>query len=149
MLFRLPLLACLLFATHLAVAQANDGFQRRDGSMYLIRNGETRPMTRDVRLPNGRLITRDGFVVARDGKRTELKDGQGCTLLGEPVAIRPQPDGRLLLATSVAPRPAAPAAPVSYSEAVWRWLEGRGKGKGRGRGKGHEKFKHKHKHDDD
>lgn len=147
MRFQLPLLACLLFATHLAAAQANDGFQRRDGSMYLIRNGETRPMTRDARLPNGRLITRDGFVVARNGTRTELKDGQGCTLLGEPVAIRPQPDGRLLLATSAASRAAAPAASVGYSEAVWRWLGGRGKG----RGKGHEKSKHKHKdkRDDD
>lgn len=149
MLFRICLLTCLLGATHLASAQGNDGFQRRDGTMYLVRNGETRPMTRDVRLPNGRLITRDGFVVARDGKRTELKDGQGCTLLGEPVAIRPQPDGRLLLATRAAPRAAAPAsaAPRSYSEAVWRWLEGRGRGKGKGR----EKFKHKDKdkHDDD
>ncbi|GAB2772946.1 hypothetical protein HNQ93_000839 [Hymenobacter luteus] len=147
MLFRICLLTCLLGATHLASAQGNDGFQRRDGTMYLIRNGETRPMTRDARLPNGRLITRDGFVVARDGKRTELKDGQGCTLLGEPVAVRPQPDGRLLLATSAAPRAAAPAAPISYSEAVWRWLEGRGRGKGKGR----EKSKHKArgKHDDD
>lgn len=147
MRFRFLLLSCLFCATHLAAAQTNDGFQRRDGSMYLIRNGETRPMTRDMRLPNGRLITRDGFVVARDGKRTELKDGQGCTLLGEPVAIRPQPDGRLLLATSAAPRPAAPAAPGSYSEAVWRWLEGRGRGKGKGHGK--LKRKHKGKHDDD
>lgn len=147
MLARFSLLACLFFVTHLAVGQANDGFQRRDGSMYLIRNGEARPMTRDARLPNGRLITRDGFVVARDGKRTELKDGQGCTLLGEPVGIRPQPDGRLLLATSTAPRPGGPAASVGYPEEVWRWLEGRGRGKGKG--KGHGKHKHKPRHNDD
>ncbi|MBX0291526.1 hypothetical protein K3G63_13835 [Hymenobacter sp. HSC-4F20] len=145
MLFRLSLLVCLLFTTSLGVAQTNDGFQRRDGSMYLIRNGEARPMTRDVRLPNGRLITRDGFVVARDGKRTEVKDGQGCTLLGEAVAINTQPNGRLVLASKAANRApsSAPASTYgSYREAVLRWLGGEGKGHGKG------KHKRKRKHDD-
>ncbi|UOQ78812.1 hypothetical protein MUN84_09900 [Hymenobacter sp. 5516J-16] len=92
MLSRFSLLTCCLaLLAHCATAQANDGFQRRDGGMYLIRNGETRPMTRDIRLPNGRLVTRDGFVVGRDGSRTELKDGQGCSLLGRPWPVSPNP----------------------------------------------------------
>ncbi|GAB3303011.1 hypothetical protein GCM10027348_30460 [Hymenobacter tenuis] len=127
----------LLSAAVKVQAQANDGFQRRDGSMYTVRNGEARPLTRDVRLPNGRLITRDGFVVSRDGQRTELKDGQGCSLLGEPVAISKQADGRLLLGAHSSVTPAG-AAQNAWGQ---RW-------KGRGKGKGHGKNKWKRKHDD-
>ncbi|GAB3232151.1 hypothetical protein GCM10027346_19190 [Hymenobacter seoulensis] len=127
----------LLSAAVKVQAQANDGFQRRDGSMFTVRNGEARLLTRDVRLPNGRLITRDGFVVSRDGQRTELKDGQGCSLLGEPVAVSKQDDGRLLLGAR------SSVTPASAAQNAWgqRW-------KGRGKGKGHGKNKWKRKHDD-
>lgn len=141
MFFRLSLLASLLVSASVAQAQTNDGFQRRDGTMYLVRNGEARPMTRDARLPNGRLITRDGFVVTREGQRTELKDGQGCTLLGEAVAVTTQPNGRLLLAGRAGNRTSAATPAGSYQQAVLRWLEGRGKG--------HGKHKRKHKRHDD
>ncbi|MBT2556939.1 hypothetical protein J7E24_04025 [Hymenobacter sp. ISL-91] len=97
MRFCLLLLASFLLLTNLAAAQANDGFQRRDGAMFVVRNGEIRPMPHDVQLPNGRRVTRDGWVVARDGRRTELRDGQGCTMLGEVARTALDSRGRVLL----------------------------------------------------
>lgn len=137
----------LLMAAQPARAQADDGFRRVDGTMYVIRNGQQRPMTRDARLPNGRTITRDGFVVARDGQRTELPEGRGCTLLGDPVAVAAHPNGRLSLASSGRAAPgAAPAVFVAdraLLAEVQRWWTGKAKGKGR-----HKKGKHRgRKHD--
>lgn len=132
LLTRLLFLLFLLQRTS-AFAQANDGFQRRDGTMYVVRNGEIRPMPHDVHLPNGRLITRDGFVVQRDGRRTELRDGQACTLLGETTTVSRTPTGRLQLAG------AGPAPTTRYQHAEpLGWEKGpRGRGKAKG--------KHKHK----
>ncbi|WP_354578177.1 DUF6799 domain-containing protein [Hymenobacter sp. UYP22] len=118
-------------------AQANDGFQRRDGAMYLLRNGQVRPMPQDVHLPNGRLITRDGFIVQRDGRRTELRDGQGCTLLGEPTAVSRTPAGQLQLAGPPASIPARQV--IRQSGTSWKgWWRGRGKGHGKRKGKKHD-----------
>ena len=131
------LLLIVLFAlSHRTRAQANDGFQRRDGAMYLVRNGEIKPMPHDVHLPNGRLITRDGFVVQRDGRRTELRDGQGCTLLGEATAVSRGPSGRLQLATAAAPAPST-RYQVTTARGWEGWVRGRGKGKGRHKHKKH------------
>ncbi|TGE09703.1 DUF6799 domain-containing protein [Hymenobacter fodinae] len=142
----LLLIVCFALSTGLAKAQVHDGFQRRDGSMYVVRNGEARPMTRDVRLPNGNLITRDGFVVERSGKRTELADGAGCTLLGQPTNVTTQADGRLALATGRASQPAAGPPEEALLTQFQRWFNG----PGRGKAKGHHKKpgKHKHKRDD-
>ncbi|WP_100338116.1 DUF6799 domain-containing protein [Hymenobacter chitinivorans] len=100
----------LLPAASLGQGRAdNDGFQRLDGTMYIIRNGVKRPMTQDVRLPNGRVVTPDGVVVSRSGQRTELAEGQGCNLAGAVVDVRVGAQGKLQLATS--PRTGAPAGP--------------------------------------
>ncbi|UOQ53728.1 DUF6799 domain-containing protein [Hymenobacter cellulosivorans] len=144
------LLLCCLTSSLSGLAQSrgrNDGFQRRDGGMFIIRNGAPRPMTRDVHLPNGRVITRDGFVVARDGRRTELAEGKGCDLAGNVVQVTGEVGGPLRLAA--VPRPAASAvrAPIS-AEAYLRQLVNGGKRRGWGhqkKGK-HGKGKHK-KHD--
>jgi len=88
----------------------NDGFQRRNGQMYIVRNGQLRAMTRDTRLPTGVLVTKDGFVVDARGHRTELREGQGCDLKGNMVAVVPTAAGGLVLATPArAPRPTAAA----------------------------------------
>ncbi|RSK37338.1 DUF6799 domain-containing protein [Hymenobacter metallilatus] len=122
----------LLLGQHVLLAQANDGFQRRDGTMYLVRNGEIKPMPRDIRLPNGRLVTRDGFVVQRDGRRTELHDGEGCTMLGEATTLSRAGNGRLQLA---GPAPAVPTngrVVVVPAQSWSAWFRGRGKGKHKG-----------------
>ncbi|UYZ62586.1 DUF6799 domain-containing protein [Hymenobacter weizhouensis] len=138
----------LLVSAGSAAAQADDGFRRVDGTMYVVRNGQQRPMTRDARLPNGRTITRDGFVVERDGRRTELPEGRGCTLLGEPVAIATGPDGRLALASperpATRPAPAVLVTNESVLAEVQRWWGGKGKGKGR-----YKKWKKRGRKDDD
>ena len=85
----------------------NDGFQRRNGQMQVVRNGQARPMTRDAHLPTGATVTKDGFVVSAAGQRTELREGQGCDLRGRPVAVRTASNGTLALAPAAAVRAAA------------------------------------------
>ena len=107
-------LSLLLAAAHSALAQqasSNDGFLRRNGQMQIIRNGQARPMTRDARLPTGATITKDGFVVAPDGQRTELREGQGCDLRGRLVAVRATATGALALAA-----PAGPARTATHEQ---------------------------------
>ena len=87
-----------------AQALSNDGFQRRHGQMQVLRNGQARPMTRDIHLPTGAIVTKDGFVVSPAGQRTELREGQGCDLRGRPVAVRTAPNGTLALAPAAAER---------------------------------------------
>lgn len=146
-------LACLLLLLgQLACAQQtpnNDGFRRRNGQMQVVRNGQARPMTRDARLPTGAVVTKDGFVIAASGQRTELREGQGCDLRGRPVAVRTAASGTLALAS-----PAAPARAVARPHALetlfgpahseggyyfngkkWKKNHGRGHGKGKGHNK--------------
>ena len=118
---------------------SNDGFQRRDGVMYIIRNGEKRPMPQDVHLPNGRTVTRDGFVVEANGQRTELAEGRGCTLLGTPTAVVTGPGGQLALAAPGSNRPAPmQTSAVRHTPSMLDQLLGR-------RGQGH-KWGHFKKH---
>ena len=150
------LIACCasLWLTAPTMAQTNnDGFQRRNGQMYVVRNGQPRLMTRDAHLPTGAVVTKEGFVVSPQGQRTELREGQGCTLRGQAVEVVQQSaTGQLTLAT---PRPQPTARPVrsiavaehdrDVGLALSRLLgERRGKGhwkkgKGHGKGKGHRK----------
>ena len=117
-----------------AFAQTNDGFIRRDGTMYVLRNGQPRPMPHDVHLPNGRTVTHDGFVVEPGGQRTELRDGSGCDLTGSSAAVATQA-GRVVLAPQAAGTgPVFVQAVAGNSQSRWAgW-----------RGKGHYK-KRKHK----
>lgn len=85
----------------------NDGFQRRNGQMHVVRNGQLRPMLRDARLPTGMVVTKDGFVVGRNGERRELREGQGCDLKGNPVAVVAAAGGVALVAPAAAPRGSA------------------------------------------
>lgn len=153
--FRAAGLAGLLLAlgrpAHAQQVANNDGFQRRNGQMQVVRNGQARPMTRDAHLPTGALVTKDGFVVSTDGRRTELREGQGCDLRGRPVAVRTAPDGTLALASPAAPARAPRAAPPSVLDALFgpadgargyfftgkKWKKLKHHVKGHGRGKGH------------
>lgn len=166
--------ACyVLLFSRLAVAQQSapdDGFQRRNGQMQVVRNGRARPMTHDARLPTGAIVTKDGFLVAPNGQRTELREGQGCNLRGQPVAVRTAASGRLILASS--PRPASPPratvvrnGPAAVLEALfgsddenrefyfngkkWKKRHGKGKGHGHGKEKEHKEKDHWKEEDDD
>ncbi|RYU78367.1 DUF6799 domain-containing protein [Hymenobacter persicinus] len=135
----LPALLGLSLGSQAQRAALNDGFQRRDGTMYLIRNGQKRPMAHDVHLPNGRTVTRDGFVVEPGGQRTELAEGRGCTLLGTPATVTTLPSGQLALGSVAQPLPAATVS-TGYSVSRLEQLFGR-----RGhKGWGHYKKKGKH-----
>ncbi|UOQ99626.1 hypothetical protein MUN81_09060 [Hymenobacter sp. 5317J-9] len=126
----------------------NDGFQRRNGQMVVVRNGQARPMTRDAHLPTGATVTKDGFVVSATGQRAELREGQGCDLRGRPVAVRQAPGGRLTLGAPAAPAPAGPTgnAPRSvlaelFGEGDFRYFKHKKAKKKHGKGKGHGRWK--------
>lgn len=133
----------LLLATQ-AQAQQNDGFQRLHGQMYVVRNGQRRPMTHDAHLPTGHTITKDGFVVATNGQRTELREGQGCDLRGRAVAVKSTSQGLALGAPAVAPARAQPLPTI-----LARLLGEDYPGRGHAWGKRKKSKKHKAWRDDD
>lgn len=148
-LVRFCLFAFLCLSFSFSQAQsANDGFLRRDGTMYVVRNGAQRPMTQDIHLPNGRTVSRDGFIVETDGRHTELAEGQGCTLHGAVVAVRAGAGGQLTFAS--APRPAASAATrVAAEPTGWqRWVQYGPRGKAKGHKKNGKHKGGKHRGDD-
>ncbi|KAA9333236.1 hypothetical protein F0P96_09670 [Hymenobacter busanensis] len=123
MAFLFRVLCCLLLpilAQGQAGASSDDGFVRRNGTMHVLRHGQLRPLTREIHLPNGRTVTPDGFVLDPAGGRTELAEGQGCTLLGQPTAVQPQPNGQWALRPAM-PAP-APATAVGATPARISWL---------------------------
>ena len=143
----LLLAACLLAGPARAQAGTNnDGFRRRNGLMEVIRNGRPYPMTRDAHLPTGATVTKDGFVVGPDGRRSELPEGQGCDLRGRPVAVLAGSGGTLALAAAgeAAAEPAAMPASgllqqVFGSEeegGIFHFKKGK-KHHGKGQSKGH------------
>ena len=126
----------------------NDGFRRCNGLMEVIRNGKPYLMTRDAHLPTGATVTKDGFVVAPAGGRSELREGQGCDLLGRPVAVLASSDGALTLvpANERAAEPVAEPASGLLEQVFGGDGEGgffhfkkAKKHHGKGRGKGHGK----------
>lgn len=133
-------LGMLLVLPLAAQAQTNDGFLRRDGTMYVLRNGQPRPMLHEVHLPNGQTVTPDGFVVAPDGRRTELRNGSGCDLSGQATTATTQ-------ANRVTLQPVASSASTSRGPVYVQALPGWAKWVG-GRGKGRYKKRKGKKHDD-
>ena len=110
------LVGCLsvVSAAHAQPSAANnDGFQRRNGQMHVVRNGQPRPMTRDAHLPTGTVVTKDGFIVGPTGQRVELQEGKGCDLRGRPVRVLTTASGALALAP-----PVQVAAPTASSNAL-------------------------------
>lgn len=118
-------------------AAHNDGFRRHNGQMEVVRNGQPRLMTRDARLPTGATVTKDGFIIGPEGRRTELAEGQGCDLRGRPVAVRTAADGRLALATPARATPLPARAPAARSGLLDAFFGPAPEGPGRG----HHKFK--------
>ncbi|TYZ08691.1 hypothetical protein FY528_12525 [Hymenobacter lutimineralis] len=135
--------ALALLLTTPAPAQSNDGFQRLHGQMYLVRNGQRRPMTHDAHLPTGHVVTKDGFVVAANGLRTELREGQGCDLRGRAVAVVPTSRGLALAAPPARTQP----QPLPTVLARLRSNSPRGLGYAWGKHKKGKKHKGRRNHD--
>lgn len=136
-------MACLL--SWPAAAQkgtANDGFLRQNGTTYVVRHGQLRPLTREVHLPNGRTVAPEGFVIGPDGQRQPLAEGQGCDLQGTLRTARRQPNGSwAVVGGRSAPRGGQTVRPADED----RWVPPGQRKKGQ---KHHGKRKRK-KHDDD
>lgn len=53
------------------------------GKMLLIKNGQTMPLDKEMKLSNGAVITKDGAGKMKDGKTRQLKEGDMIYMNGK------------------------------------------------------------------
>jgi len=69
------LFALMLTSGVFAQDSTHDGAIMKDGKMLLMKNGQAIPLTQDLVLANGTIITAVGTVKMKDGTTTTLKEG--------------------------------------------------------------------------
>ncbi|MCB2408287.1 DUF6799 domain-containing protein [Hymenobacter lucidus] len=69
---------------------SNDQFLMRDGEVVLRQGSATKPLTKNVALPNGTKVNyKSGIVELPGGKKTTLKEGDYVTMKGDIVFATP------------------------------------------------------------
>jgi hypothetical protein len=66
-----------------AAAQAQSGIVKRDGVVYLLKDGATQRVVQDMQLSEGIHVNQRGDVKLADGKQIKLSDGQMVNLQGQ------------------------------------------------------------------
>jgi hypothetical protein len=59
-----------------------DGVMMKDGKLMSTEMGMTNPLTADMTLRNGTVITSSGVVTGKDGTTTQLREGDYVSLSG-------------------------------------------------------------------
>jgi hypothetical protein len=72
--------------------QFADGYYMSGGTIIVVRGGQRTMMDRDITLPNGVLITRNGTVTLPDGNTTTLRAGQMLGMDGRIASVAAAPD---------------------------------------------------------
>jgi len=67
--------------------QKHDGVIMKDGKLLMMKDGQTTPLTTDLTLDNGAVVTTDGRVKSKDGTVTTLNEGDYVTIEGTPGNI--------------------------------------------------------------
>ena len=70
-------LLCVAARAQSAAQPTRDGLLWADGRLLLLRQGSTRPVTREVRLPGGTRITPNGHVTLPTGRQGSFRAGDG------------------------------------------------------------------------
>lgn len=101
--------------------QKRDGVMMKEGKMYVIKEGQSLLMTREVTLSNGAKVMPEGYIVNKNGSRIMIKDGDFVDMEGSKTSN----DGaeRAVPATPAAPpdktgtnvKPPPPATPATPS----------------------------------
>lgn len=60
----------------LATEKVTDRVVMKDGELFIIKNGETSKMDKEVVFPSGTVIQVDGTVKKKDGTQVKLQNGQ-------------------------------------------------------------------------
>ena len=55
--------------------QSHEGVIMKDGKLFVMKNGQTTQLSKDMTLDNGTIIMASGTVKAKDGTTTILKEG--------------------------------------------------------------------------
>ena len=67
-----------------APASGMDGVVMQDGKMMMMKDGKpTSPMTTDVTMSDGTIVTTDGTVKRKDGTETRMRNGQMMMMDGK------------------------------------------------------------------
>ncbi|WP_345075072.1 DUF6799 domain-containing protein [Hymenobacter fastidiosus] len=100
-----------------------DGLLWSDGRLLLLQNGTTRPVTREVRLPNGTRVRPNGHVLLAYGRQGQLLAGDGVDLRTGTWFVRraTNPDGTTFLPLPVRLEKPAKAAATGNSTTVRRY----------------------------
>lgn len=64
--------------------QQEEGVIMKDGKLLMMKDGQTTPMTSDLTLDNGAIVTADGRVKNKDGTVSTLGEGDFVTMGGTP-----------------------------------------------------------------
>ncbi len=60
----------------MAAGPVTDRLMMREGAMILIKDGSVIPMDKEITLPSGSVVHKDGTLKKKDGSEIKLKDGQ-------------------------------------------------------------------------
>jgi len=75
----------------IATGTARDGFYTRDSKIYMVRNGVTTLVEREILFPNGLRVLPNGTVTLRDGRETTLLLKQWLDFQGSLEDLSAQP----------------------------------------------------------
>lgn len=91
------LVIALLSCTTLSFAQTKNGYLRRDGKMFEVRNGKVHPLANDVMLANGVTVLKNGTVIQKNGVRQKINENEGVDILGQILYPQTGQDGDVIL----------------------------------------------------
>jgi len=66
-------------------AATTDHFMMLDGKLVIMKDNEVKNVTKEVTLSNGTKVMPDGTVVAKDGTKSMLKEGESLGMDGKPM----------------------------------------------------------------
>lgn len=65
----------------------SDGYMIHNGRIMMIKNGKMTSVDKDVTLPNGTTITKDGTYLIKGGTKTKFKDGEHMDMSGKMIPM--------------------------------------------------------------
>jgi hypothetical protein len=65
-----------------------DGVYNRDGQMTILEKGKLKPMASDVALSNGGTVSKEGFIMTKDGNKLILRDGDFVSIPGDIIVMK-------------------------------------------------------------
>ncbi len=89
------------------LVEMQDHLMQKDNHLMLVKDGDLQPVHQDITLGDGTRVTLAGVVIARDGRKVRLQDGQMMALTGQRLQahdhatmidgeVRLQKDGSIL-----------------------------------------------------